>query len=118
MAKKKLEEIIATQEDAVDLKTVAIALVNKTIDVMHYARKSGDRDYIQAMSEYAIGDLVVNTSDVLIDEDCLGRVGTVLEIRDRQGEVEVRGLDGITRCVRSLMGTYLVAKGVKENVSA
>jgi hypothetical protein len=99
-------------ENPVNFSLIAIALTARTNDAIRMAQKAGDRDYIQSISEYAIGDLVVNISDVLADEDCLDRVGTILEIRE--GEVEIRRLDGVTRCVISAIGTYLAAKGVSD----
>lgn len=95
-------------ENPIDLRPIAIALTTMTTDVIRLANRVGDRDYIQSISEYAIGDLVVNISDVLASEDCLDRVGTVLEIRE--GEVELRRLDNTTRCVVLTTGTYLARK--------
>ena len=99
-------------ENPIDFTLIAIALVQKTHDANRMSLRAGDRDYIQSSAEYAIDDLVVNTSDIFLDERCLDRVGTVLEIRD--GEIEVRRLDGVTRCVIPAIGTYVAAKGVKN----
>jgi hypothetical protein len=112
-SKKKTEEVVVTEEViAVDLKIIAIALVSTTLELTRLAPKAGDYGYLQALSEYEVGDLVVNIADVFADEDCLDRVGTVLEIREN--EVEIRRLDGLTRCAIGRASTYIAAKGVEN----
>ena len=117
-SKKKVEEVVVVAEEAiaVDLKIIAIALTKRTVDAIRLAQKAGDRDYIQSLSEYAIGDLVVSTSDVFDGEDCLDRVGVVLEIRE--SEIEIRRLDGVGRSVIPLSNIYLAAKGAPDVISA
>lgn len=90
-------------ENPVDFSLIAIALVSMTIN----AFKS-----TPLPAEYEVGDLVVNISDVFLNEDCLDRVGTVLEIRDNV--IEIRRLDGVGRCAIAKSGTYLAAKGASD----
>ena len=125
MATQKKTEDIDVQEDPIevqgdpieiDLKTIAIALVSITYDAVRLSLKAGDRDYIQSSAEVEVGDLVANVSDMFLDESCLSRVGTILEIRE--GEISARRLDGVTQCVMPVSGTYLLVKGVREDVSA
>jgi hypothetical protein len=99
-------------ENPINFSLIAIALTKRTLDAIRLAQKAGDRDYIQSLSEYAIGDLVAGTSDVLDGEDCLSRVGTVLEIREN--EVEIRRLDGVGRSAIPLSNIYLAAKGANN----
>ncbi len=110
-SKKRAEDLVVAEEgSAIDLKIIAIALVSTTLELARFAPKAGDYGYLQALSEYEVGDLVVNIADVFADEDCLDRVGTVLEIREN--EVEIRRLDGLTRCAIGKSSTYIAAKGV------
>jgi hypothetical protein len=103
-----------TEDPAIDLKQIAIALVSRTLDLVRFAPKASEWGYVVSLKECEVGDLVVNVSDVYANEDCLDRVGTVLEIRD--DAIEIRRLDGLTRCAIAKSGTYLAAKG-GENVS-
>ena len=90
-------------ENPVDFSLIAIALVSMTINAFKSSPLS---------AEYEVGDLVVNISDVFFNEDCLDRVGTVLEIRE--DGIEICRLDGVGRCAIAKSGTYLAAKGVGD----
>jgi hypothetical protein len=90
-------------ETPIDFSLMAIALTSMTLGALKFAPLS---------TEYEVGDLVVNVSDVFANEDCLDRVGTVLEIRE--DGVEIRLLDGVGRCAIAKSGTYLAAKGGAE----
>lgn len=102
-----------TEDPAIDLKQIAIALVSRTLDLVRFAPRASEWGYVVSLTEYEVDDLIVNVSDVYADEDCLDRVGTVLEIRD--DAIEIRRLDGLTRCAIAKSGTYIAAKGGKND---
>lgn len=108
MAKKTVEPSITSP----DFILIAQAIAFKTHDSVRGALKAFDSLYVERASEVASGDLVANTSDLTEGAGCLDCVGTVLEIRD--GEIEIRRIDGITCCVIPAIGTYVAAKGVKN----
>jgi len=100
------------QEPKIDFALIAEAIAFKTHDAIRSALRSTDSLYVEKASEVAIGDLVANISDLTVGASCLDSVGTVLEIRD--GEIEVRRIDGVTWCVLPAIGTYVAAKGVSN----
>jgi hypothetical protein len=100
-----------TTSEVVDFALIAEAIAFKTHDAIRNSR-SADSLYAEKASEVAIGDLVANISDLTVGASCLDSVGTVLEIRD--GEIEVRRIDGVTRYVLPAIGTYVAAKGGKD----
>jgi hypothetical protein len=111
-APKEAEAVTEETESLVDFKLIAIALVSTVLELTRLAPKAGDWGYVQELSQYQIGDLVANISDRFADEDCLNRVGTVLEIRE--SDIEIRCLDGVSRCAIARTGTYIAAKGERN----
>lgn len=107
--KKKTEPTDLLVE--IDFVTIAIALATRTSDAVGMALKVGDRGYVEDLTEFELGDLVVNITDLYVDGSCLKKVGTVLEIRDT--EIEIRWLNGRDRSVIPVTGTYLAARGAK-----
>jgi len=105
MAKKLIE----SPTPSPDFVLIAQAIAFKTHDAVRNALRASNSLYVERVSEVAIGDLVANISDLTEGAGCLDCVGTVLEIRD--GELEVRRVDGVTRCVIPAIGTYVAAKG-------
>lgn len=100
-----------TVEPAINLILIAQAIAFKTHDAVRSALKAAEALYVEKASEVEVGDLVANVSDLSLG-GCLDCVGTVLEIRG--SEIEIRRIDGFTRCVIPAIGTYVAAKGVKD----